>query len=208
MEAQVNKEKYNFFRYTPIERWDTYWQQIKEVLLCEPKKMLEVGAGDKVLANYIKNNTQIDYQSLDIAKDLRPDIVGSVDAIPAADNSYDLACAFEVLEHLPYDKFQKSLKELKRVARKYVIISLPHWGRHFAFLLRAPGIRKVQAQIKFSLLPPEHKFDGEHYWEIGKKNYPLKKIKQDIEQSGFKIKKDYICPNSPYHHFFILNIQI
>ena len=34
-----------------------------------------------------------------------------------------------------------------------------------------------------------HKFNGEHYWDIGKASYPLNKITKDIEKAGFNIKK-------------------
>jgi hypothetical protein len=51
-----------------------------------------------------------------------------------------------------------------------------------------------------------NKFNGEHYWEIGKAGYPLsisKNIK-DIQRSGFKIERTYRIFEHPYHRFFIL----
>ena len=49
-----------------------------------------------------------------------------------------------------------------------------------------------------------NKFDGEHYWEIGKAEYPLNKTIGDIQKSGFKIEKTYRVFEHPYHRFFIL----
>ena len=49
-----------------------------------------------------------------------------------------------------------------------------------------------------------HKFDGEHYWEIGKDGYPLSKITKDIKRAGFDIKKTYRIFENPYHRFFVL----
>jgi len=51
---------------------------------------------------------------------------------------------------------------------------------------------------------PTHKFDGEHYWEIGKAEYPLSKIINEIQKAGFKIEKTYRVFENPYHRFFIL----
>lgn len=204
MEKQTNKNSYQFERYCDLDRWSSYWHQIDEVLKLKPESVLEIGVGDKVLAGYLKNNTSIKYSSLDIAEDLSPDFIGSVDDIKLDDNSFALVCAFEVLEHLPFDKFIKSLRELRRVSKKYVIISLPHWGRHFSFNLRLPYFKKISGQYKFALWPIKHEFNGQHYWEIGKRGYPLAKIKREIEAAGLKILKDYIAFNSPYHHFFIL----
>ncbi|MFH1523297.1 MAG: class I SAM-dependent methyltransferase [Patescibacteria group bacterium] len=204
MEKQVNKNTYNFENYCYLERWHSYWHQLKEILERNPKNILEIGVGDKVIANYIRHNTNIDYQSADIAADLNPDIVCSVDSIKSEDGAYEMVCAFEVLEHLPFDKFDKSLRELRRVSKRYVIISLPHWGRHFSLDIKMPFIKRIKCQFKFNLLPIKHKFNGQHYWEIGKKGYSLKKIKKIIFNAGFDIKKDYIAFHSPYHHFFIL----
>lgn len=49
-----------------------------------------------------------------------------------------------------------------------------------------------------------NKFNGEHYWEIGKAGYPLSKITKDIEKAGFKIIKTYRIFENPYHRFFVL----
>ena len=204
MEKQVDRKVYNFQKYCKQDRWSSYWHQINEVLKCNPKSVLEIGIGDKVFGSYIKNNTNIKYSCLDIAEDLNPDIIGSIDKIPIENNAYDLVCAFEILEHLPFEKFKKSLDELYRVSKKYVIISLPHWGRHFSIDIRIPFVKRLKFQYKFSIFPIEHKFNGQHYWEIGKKDYPLKKIKEEFNKAGFKIIKDYIAFESPYHHFFVL----
>ncbi|MCK5320163.1 class I SAM-dependent methyltransferase [Candidatus Parcubacteria bacterium] len=204
MKKQVNRLAYNFQKYCAIEKWCSYWHQINEIIKCKPTSVLEVGVGDGTVDRYLTDNTDIKYASLDIADDLKPDIVGSVDEMPLPDNAFDLVCAFEVLEHLPFEKFEKSLKEMQRVSQKYVLISLPHWGRHFAFSLRLPYFRKIRWQHKFNLSPMKHKFDRQHYWEIGKRDFPLLKIKKSIKNSGYTILRDYICFESPYHHFFVL----
>lgn len=205
MEQQVYKSHYDFSGYGGIERFSSYWHQLNQVLKLKPNSILEIGVGDKVFANYIKNNTDIAYTSIDIAEDLKPDVVGDVEKMPFADNFFDVVCAFELLEHLPFNKLNSSLVEMKRVAIKNIVISVPHWGRHFAFEIRLPFFKKIRWQKKFSLFPIEHKFNGQHYWEIGKKGYSLKKIKAEIAKAGLKIEKDYIAFESPYHHFFILS---
>lgn len=204
MNKQVDKNTYNFENYCYSERWHSYWHQLKEILELSPKNVLEIGAGDKVIADYIRNNTNIDYKCADIAEDLKPDIICSIDNIKSEDRAYEMVCAFEVLEHLPFEKLELALKELHRVSRKYVIISLPHWGRHFSIDIKLPFVKNIKCQCKISWPSIEHKFNGQHHWEIGKKGYPLKEIKKIIIETGFDIKKDYIAFYSPYHHFFVL----
>jgi len=204
MNNQVDKTAYDFKKYCNPDRWSSYWHQIDEVLRSNPEEILEIGVGDNVLSSYVKNNTKIEYKNLDIASDLNPDIVASVENIPLEDSSFDVVCAFEVLEHLPFENFEKCLAELNRVSRKYVIISMPHWGRHFSFEFRLPFFKSIRFQYKLNLWSIDHKFNGQHYWEIGKTGYPLSLIKNKIKNCGLKIKKDYVCFDSPYHHFFIL----
>jgi hypothetical protein len=49
-----------------------------------------------------------------------------------------------------------------------------------------------------------HEFDGEHYWEIGKKDFSLKRIKRLFETNSFNILRDYRVPEKPFHHIFVL----
>jgi ubiquinone/menaquinone biosynthesis C-methylase UbiE len=204
MEKQVDKTKYQFEKYCNRERWSSYYYQLGEILKLMPSSVLEIGIGDSVVASYLKQHTGINHKSLDIADDLKPDIMGSIDAIPLPDNSFDLVCAFEVLEHLPFERFPIALKELYRVAKKNVLISLPHWGRHFSLEVKLPGIGRLRWQKKINWQSIPHEFKDEHYWEIGKRGYKEKMIKEAIKAVGFKIIKDYIAFDSPYHHFFIL----
>jgi len=208
LKKQVDKNNYNFKNYCFRERWHSYWYQLKEILEYNPNNILEIGIGDKVIANYLQNNTNIEYKSADIAEDLGPDIACSVDNMKSEDVAFDMVCAFEVLEHLPFEKFTVSLKELHRISKKYVIISLPHWGRHFSIDIKLPFLKNIKYQCKISWPSIKHKFNGQHYWEIGKTGYNFKKIKKIIIDTGFSIKKDYIAFHAPYHHFFVLEKNI
>jgi len=49
----------------------------------------------------------------------------------------------------------------------------------------------------------KHRMDSEHEWEIGWKNYPLKKIRSVIRQY-FKIKEEIRPVLYSYHQFFVL----
>ena len=198
---QVNRDHYRFEQYSHLDRWASYYYQLKLLLEGVPKNVLEIGVGDKVLKNYLIENTDIKYTAIDIDKDLKPDVVGDVRHLPFADNSFDTVCAFEVLEHIPFESFEQALKEMKRVSKKNVLISLPHFGPPIQLYVKLPFIK-----FSFSFKIPVHKrhiFNGQHYWEIGKKGYSLKKIKK-IMGSIFVIKKDFIPFTNQYHHFFVL----
>lgn len=202
MRKQVNKDHYDFKKYSHPDRWVSYFNQINETLASQAGSVLEIGVGDKVFGSYLKNNTTINYSSLDIAEDLNPDFIGSVTSIPIGDNSFDAVCAFEVLEHLPFECFDRALMELSRVSKKTVIISLPHFGPAIKFLFKVPFLPTIRFAIKIPF-HKTHTFNGEHYWEIGKKDYSLSAIKKIIN-NHYSIKKHFVPFENQYHHFFVL----
>lgn len=204
MNGQVEKKHYKFFKYCDEERFASYWHQIKEVLKLSPATVLEIGVGDKVFYSYLKNNTGINYTGVDLAKDLGAEIIADVTKLPFENNRFDVVCAFEVLEHKPFEEFVTALLEMQRVSRKYVVMSLPHWGRHFSFLIRLPYFKKIKRQHKFNFWPIKNVFKGEHYWEIGKSGFSLEKVKGTIKTAGLEIVSDYVAFGSPYHHFFVM----
>lgn len=197
-----DSNKYSFARYNYIERWISYWHQINEVNYLKPDQILEIGPGNKFVTDYL---ISLGYKikTLDINQNNRPDVVGSVLELPFTDNSFDLILCSEVLEHLPFSKFKQALGELERVSKKYVVLSLPYWGWLFYFKIKVPFLKNIKVYFKLSGVK-KHKLGGEHLWEIGKIGYPLKKINFLIKEQKFKIIKEYLDPDSPYHHFFIL----
>ncbi|MBU0801455.1 class I SAM-dependent methyltransferase [Patescibacteria group bacterium] len=201
---QVDSRHYNFNSYSFEDRFVSYYWQLKTVIGTKPSAVLEVGVGDKVFGSFITNNTAINYTSIDIAEDLNPDVLGSVTSIPLESNSYDVVCAFEVLEHLPYDQFELAIAEMVRVARKNVVISLPHFGPNVSFSLKFPLFPLLRFSHKLSI-PKEHVWNGQHYWELGKKGFPVKRVRNAMEKYG-KIKTDFVPFNSQYHHFFVLEV--
>ncbi len=121
--------------------------------------------------------------------------------MPFADNSFDVVACFEVLEHLLYEKFHTALSEIYRVSKSYAILSLPDMGRVLALSLYIPLVGTIKKLIP---LPRFGKKDIHHYWEIGHKEYPLKRVVADITRVKFKVLKTYRAFEQPYHRFFIL----
>lgn len=202
---QVDKSQYRFEKYAFEGRFVSYYWQLKEVLALDPSSVLEIGVGDRVFRSFVKNNTAVSYTSIDVAEDLHPDVVGSVLELPFANQSFEVVCAFEVLEHLPFQEFDTALTELCRVARTHVVVSLPHFGPMLSFSLKIPFLPQIRVAWKIPF-PKKHVFNGQHYWEIGKHGYPISLMRKRLSAHG-ELERDFVPFGSPYHHFFVLKLK-
>lgn len=206
MENKVKKNrketssKYSFEKYVYFSRWISYWYQINEVLNLKPKNCLIIGVGDGIVVDIIKKYIG-EVKTLDIDEELKPDFITSVEKIPLQDASFDVILCAEVLEHLPFNKFDDSLNELRRLSKKYVILSLPHFGPIIKLNFKIPFLKEVKTIIKIPF-PIKHKIN-EHHWELGKRGYSLERVRRVIRKY-FKIEKEFIPFDNQYHHFFRL----
>lgn len=192
--------------YDSKARFCSYWHQIEEVLKLNPSKVIEIGIGNGFVTRYLRNKS-VDITTLDVSCNLKPDVAGSVLEIPFHSELFDVVACYEVLEHLPYNDFTKALKGLSRISKKNVIISLPDDTRVYKIDIVLPIIEPIKKLISRPFpRAVKHVYNDEtqHYWEIGKKGFPLNRINHDITRSGFNIIKSYRVFEFCYHRFFLL----
>jgi len=200
---QTQAEHYLTCRYNTPARMSAYGYQIKETMECSPNNVLEIGLGNGIVSLILKK-FGFSVTTLDHNKKLCPDIVASVTNIPLDDGSFDVVLCCEVLEHIPYSDFEKALREIYRVTRKHLIITLPDKNRYFSITAKIPMMRERRLVIECPFLfPKKHKYDGEHYWEIGKKGYSLGRICKSINNSGFTITSTYRMREILWHRMFV-----
>lgn len=201
LSKQVNKEHYQFQKYVKKSRFMSYYYQLLYIYSINPKTILEIGPGNNFLKNNL--NTYFNIKTLDIDKEISPDFIGSVDNIPLNNQSFDLVCCFQVLEHLPFSSLEKSLAELSRVSKGNVLISLPYSCLDFKLSFKIFDIPQIKLCFSIPKFYKQHKFDGQHYWEVGKFGYSLKRIINIIEK--YFIIEEYKNPyENKYHIFFKL----
>ena len=199
-------------------QFSSFYHQFKTLMSLprsEVQTVLEIGPGTGVLTTLLRHYG-VSVKTMDISADRDPDIQGSVTDIPAADNSYDVVCAFEVLQHLPYDRFSPALAEMARCSRRSVVLSLPYAARrlslNFSVDARIPfrGWRKIGFNIERTLPwragnrapSPVDDFRA-HHWEINRASYSQRRVLEDVSAAGLDVVGTFHNEHHPYH-FFIL----
>jgi SAM-dependent methyltransferase len=204
-EKQVERAHYSFSKYIDKRRWMSVWHQVDELLALQVESVLEIGPGPGIL-KAVAGTCGLSIKTLDPDPDLAPDYVGSVLKLPFADTAYDVVCAFQVLEHLPFQQSLKGFSEMARVARQNVIISLPDAKPVWRFAVQIPKSVPCQVLLPHPAWPKVHKFDGEHYWEINRAGYALKEVIESFTSiAGVDLVKTYRVKENPYHRFFVFN---
>lgn len=129
--------------------------------------------------------------------------VGSVMALPFPDNAYDCVLAAEILEHIRFEDVPKALSEIARVTRKSAVISIPHPGWVFSFVFKLPLLPQIELFFQIPFFWKTHTFNGEHYWELGKKGYPVRRFLQTASDAGLQLVSYKKYADDPAHRFFL-----
>lgn len=204
MNIQVEHTVYNDIAYNDQGRFNSFWHQINLILSVNARNVLEVGTGNG-LVRYVLEKNELRVTTVDIDENLKPDILASVLSIPVADETFDAAACCQVLEHLPYENFVPALKEMRRLIKGHLILSLPDLRRAYRVNFQIPKLGEVKFLYSIPRLKPlPWEFNGEHYWNISCAGYPLSRIRKDIKASGFAIEKDFCVYEMPWHRFFLL----
>ena len=207
MKVQADKSKYFTEGYNKMFRFVGYYYQIKLAKMSKPSNILEIGIGNKIVSSSLKN-AGYNVTTLDHNSELEPDYVGDIRELPFESNSFDTILCFEVMEHLPFEDFEKILLELHRVSRKFVIISIPYSCAFVELILdaRIPLMeftKKISIRIPNLFVPSKDEKNKEHYWEMGRRGYPKRKIKK-ILKKYFKIHRSFHPELNSYHYLFYM----
>lgn len=141
----------------PVQRWllRRFHERVLELVRTTgARRILDVGCGEGFTLCELR---QAGIQAAMVGMDLNgaalawnqahamaqaPLSLCDIHHVPAADDSFDLVLCLEVLEHVPDSSL--ALAELLRVAREYVLVSVPHEPFfRGANLLRAKHVRAL-----------------------------------------------------------------
>jgi ubiquinone/menaquinone biosynthesis C-methylase UbiE len=168
------------------------------------KSFLNVGSANFILKQLLEkqNRSVLD---LDIDFLTKPDIIGALPFLPFPDKSLDVVMCFQMLEHLPFNNLGSCIKEIKRIAKEYILLSLPDRTRSKSQIAMYFIYRILKHPLywrKYQLIP----IFKEHFWEIGHSNITEDTLLCVIRKEGLEVVKHFRNPYYSYHHFFVLAV--
>lgn len=183
----------------------SYAHQIDAIRRLEARSVVEVGPGPGLVTAALRA-MGVEVTTVDVQPELEPDVIASVLELPFEDRCFDAALCCQVLEHLPFENFVPALKELKRVTRNGVVISLPDASPHYAMRVRLPKVPRVDWTGTRRRDPggawKKEKLDTDgHYWEIGYEGIDYKNVVRMAERALGCLATTWRVSEKYYHRF-------
>jgi len=182
--------------------------QLTAINAVAPRSVLEVGVGTGICAHALRR-TGVAVTTLDIQAELEPDIVGDVRSIPAGDGAFDVSSCCQVLEHLPHSDLEAAVRELARVTRRRLVLSLPDITRSLDFTVTLPVLGTRTLSCSLPVRDPSDAWKSErlrtmgHYWEIGAFGVTAASVARCLRGAGFASITTIRVREIPWHRFFI-----
>jgi SAM-dependent methyltransferase len=209
--TQIPSDYYFSNKSLSLDRFISYFYQLDAIRKSNPQSILLIGVGDNVVPYVLKRNNKYKVTTLDYDARFESDIVGDIRSLPFSNKSFDMICAFEVLEHIPYEDLDTALKEIARVAKKNVVISVPHRRTGFEMAFKFPFIRSLfkrdflRIAIRFPIRFPGFAISRQHHWEIDGQTTRLRNFRMALRKN-FNIVKEATPVLDFYKRFFYLDI--
>lgn len=123
---KVQRINDDYWNRTWEGRWKYMYPVVKELMIINPKKILEIGAYKINLTN-ISDNMDLEYNFIDIDNLSNKIYVQDAADVPwnIPDKYYDVVIALQVFEHFENKKQSKVFNEIIRIS-KNVILSFPY----------------------------------------------------------------------------------
>jgi len=199
-DSKLDAHKRKWYAYYSEKRIVHQWFQVKLLENLPIQRIIEIGPAYGVptalLANAGFEVTTLDFMKRNLLGATSHITADLWKAAPEVYSNQDCILCCEVLEHFPFEKSCDLLSKFSESKVPYLILSVPYNAPqlNLNFYINGHTIKKNTAfkfrngLRHFKKGPP---IDGQlgHQWEIGYKNYSLKKLKNAIQNAGWDIVK-------------------
>lgn len=197
---KLDAHKRQLYAYYSEKRIVHQWFQVKLLENLPVQRIMEIGPAYGVptalLANAGYEVTTLDFMERKLLGASSHIIADLWKADPKVYSNQDCILCCEVLEHFPFEKSCDLLTKFYKSKVPYLVLSVPYNAPqlNFNLYINSHTVKKYTAfkfRNSFRSFKKGDPVDGQlgHQWEIGFKNYPLKKLKNAIKVAGWDILK-------------------
>lgn len=117
-----------------LEKEQRRFLETRQLIPADSESLCDCGCGNGAFLKFLEDDgwsghlTGVERSPLAIRKKICSAQVaaGDLQLLPFADGAFHTVSCLEVLEHLPCQTYEKSLKELERVSARYILVSVPY----------------------------------------------------------------------------------
>ena len=213
------QEQYpNYAIFQNKDLWEKYDQgnfisgkikYLQQVIPKDVDSILDVGCGNGLITNHLAK--KYDLTGADLSREALHHVDGnkiqaSADYLGFKNLSADLVFSSELLEHLPEIVLKKTINEFRRIARKYILITVPNNEFLASSFVRCPDclhLFHIYGHLNSFSASGISDLVGDHFQTIhvdytGPKIRPynkfLLKVKRASGKNWFPADKFTICP--------------
>jgi SAM-dependent methyltransferase len=141
-----NKNFYEQYQWHSIDKvgLDSKIKRIIGTIPNDVVSVIDIGCGNGVITNELAGKydvTGVDRSRRALESLKTKSVCASSDAIPLPDLSFDLVFSSEMLEHLDNQTLSASIDEMKRLSKKYILITVPNAENLNKFLVKCPNCK-------------------------------------------------------------------
>ena len=212
-QAKIHQDYYKFSEYVSLDRFNTYWFQINEVLNLEPKIVAEIGVGTGVV-KYLIEGFGVPVTTIDINKNPKPDVVSPITSAAAAlkGKSFDVVLCSRVFHHIPFLDVEGALENIWALSSKHAVLVLAAEDFRLYTALRLTSKREKFFSLPIPLfvkriLLRARKASSDYYyniWKINSSTATRKALINSLIEKRFSILKTYPIPKNHGHIIYVL----
>lgn len=186
---------------TPI-RMSSYGYQFDLAMRTNCKSFLNIGSANDILSDLLTKQDKF-VVNIDLDINTKPSVNAVLPLLPFTDDTFDVVMCFQILEHMPFSIFPEMIIEIKRVTKKYIILSVPDISLSRQDRLKYKFYQMVNRPSEWSKYQ-NRTIDKEHFWEIGFGDISEMSLIKIFEKENLAINNNFRNKHHSYHHFFLL----
>lgn len=198
--AERPRSRDGWHAYYTEKRIVHQWLQVELLKPLPVKRVLEIGPYLGLVTALLSNAgyqvTTLDHEGEGPRDGAERHIRADIRRLePAALQGFDAILCCETLEHIAFTDVPPVLAALRAAGAPYLILSVPYEGPQAGLSLylnphRRPRL-KFFRKLHFLRRFPEPQSDAweNHRWEIGYRDYPLRKLIRALEAAGFRVRR-------------------